>query len=211
MGFAKWYDNVILPRVISLGCGSQDVDELRRQVVPLARGAVFELGCGGGFNQQHYDAGAVTSFSGIDPNGSLLDAARGRARERGWDADIREGVGEAIPFGDGSFDTVVCTYTLCSVQDPEKVLAEMRRVLKPRGRLLFLEHGKAPDPGPARWQRRIEPVWKHLAGNCHLTRDIGGSIRKSGFEIEPIGQSYFDKAPRWAGWMEWGVARRAGP
>lgn len=169
------------------------------------------MGCGGGFNQQHYDAGAVTSFSGVDPNGSLLDAARERARERGWDADIREGVGEAIPFGDGSFDTVVCTYTLCSVQDPEKVLAEMRRVLKPRGRLLFLEHGKAPDPGPARWQRRIEPVWKHLAGNCHLTRDIGGSIRKSGFEIEPIGQSYFDKAPRWAGWMEWGVARRAGP
>lgn len=210
MGLAAWYDRVILPKVISLGCSSEDVDELRREVVPLAKGAVFELGCGGGFNQQHYNAEAVTSFSGIDPNSSLLESARERAREKGWEADIREGVGEAIPFGDGAFDTVVCTYTLCSVDDTDRVLSEMRRVLKPGGRLLFLEHGKAPDPGPAKWQRRIEPVWKHLAGNCHLTREVGVSIRKAGFEIEPIGQTYMDKAPRWAGWMEWGVARRAG-
>ena len=206
----KWYDETVLPKVVSLGCGSEDVDELRAEVVPLAKGAVFELGCGGGFNQRHYDAAAVTSFSGIDPNASLLEAARQRARDKGWEADIREGNGEDIPFHDGAFDTVVCTYTLCSVDDPARVLAEMRRVLKPGGRMLFLEHGKAPDPGPAKWQRRIEPVWKHLAGNCHLTREIGHSIRKAGFEIEPIGRRYFEKAPKWAGWMEWGVARRAG-
>lgn len=210
MSFGSWYDETILPKIVSLGCGSEDVDRLRKEVVPLARGAVFELGCGGGFNQQHYDPALVSSFAGIDPNGSLLDAARQRAQAKGWQADIREGRGEAIPFGDGAFDTVVCTYTLCSVDNPGQVLAEMRRVLKPGGRLLFLEHGKAPDAGTAKWQRRIEPVWKRLAGNCHLTREVGGSIRKSGFEIEPIGQTYFEKAPRWAGWMEWGVARRAG-
>ncbi len=210
MGFGKWYDETVLPKVISLGCSSEDMDELRRQVVPLAKGAVFELGCGGGFNQPHYNARAISSFCGIDPNANLLDAARRRAAQRGWSNDIRHGVGEDIPFGDGAFDTVVCTYTLCSVDDSQQVLSEMRRVLKPGGRLLFLEHGRSPDPGPAKWQKRIEPVWKHLAGNCHLTREIGGPIRKAGFEIDPIGQAYFEKAPKWAGWMEWGVARRAG-
>ncbi len=210
MGIGKWYDETVLPRVISLGCGSPEIAELRREVVPLAKGAVFELGCGGGFNQPHYDAQAVTSFSGIDPNVSLLNGARKRAAEKGWDASILAGEGEDIPFGDGAFDTVVCTYTLCSVSDPGRVLSEMRRILKPGGRLLFLEHGKAPDAGPARWQRRIEPVWRRLAGNCHLTREIGGSIRAAGFEIDPIGQAYFVKVPRWAGWMEWGIARRAG-
>ena len=210
MGFRNWYDETVVPRIVSLGCGSEDVAELRGAVVPLARGAVFELGCGGGFNQSLYDKSQVTSFAGIDPSARLLDDARERAAKKGWDADIREGRGEAIPFGDGAFDTVVCTYTLCSVDDPAQVLAEMRRVLKPGGRLLFLEHGRAPDPGPAKWQRRIEPVWKHIAGNCHLTREIGPAIRRAGFEVDPIGQRYFEKAPKWAGWMEWGVARRAG-
>ena len=209
MGLGEWYDAAVLPRVISLGCGSDDIGALRRQVVPLASGAVFELGCGGGFNQRYYDRGAVTSFSGIDPNARLLAQARARAEACGWPTDIREGKGEAIAFHDGAFDTVVCTYTLCSVEDSAQVLSEMRRVLKPGGRLLFLEHGRAPDAGPARWQRRIEPLWKHLAGNCHLTREVSPSIRRAGFEIDPIGQAYFDKAPRWAGWMEWGVARRA--
>lgn len=210
MGFANWYDETVLPKVVSLGCGTEEVSELRKQVVPLATGAVFEIGCGGGYNQALYDTDAVTSFAGIDPNASLLETARARAREKGWETDIREGKGEAIPFKDGAFDTIVCTYTMCSVDDQAKVLSEMRRVLKPGGRLLFLEHGSAPDPTPAKWQRRIEPVWKKLAGNCHLTRDISASVRSAGFEVEPIGQGYFEKAPKWAGWMEWGVGRRVG-
>ena len=210
MGVRSWYDAHVLPRVIAMGCGSDDVAQLRREVVPLARGAVFELGCGGGFNQQLYDPAQITSFAGIDPNATLLEAARARVQATGLPADIRSGAGENIPFADGTFDTVVCTYTLCSVGDQARVLAELRRVLKPSGRLLYLEHGRAPDAGVVRWQRRIEPVWKNLAGNCHLTREIGGAIRGAGFEVEPIGQEYFAKAPRWAGWMEWGAARRAG-
>ena len=210
MGFGAWYDTHVLPRIIATGCGNEDVARLRREVVPLACGAVFELGCGGGFNQQLYDPDNITSFAGIDPNASLLDAARSRAGASGLRADIRGGVGENIPFADGAFDTVVCTYTLCSVTDQARVLSELRRVLKPGGRLIYLEHGRAPDPDVARWQRRIEPVWKRLAGNCHLTREIGAALRAAGFEVEPIGQEYFAKAPRWAGWMEWGTARRAG-
>ncbi|WP_375245587.1 class I SAM-dependent methyltransferase, partial [Qipengyuania pacifica] len=110
---------------------------------------------------------------------------------------------------DGSFDTVVCTYTLCSVDDPTSVLSELRRILAQNGRLLFLEHGRAPDAVVARWQERIEPVWKPLAGGCHLTRPIGSALRAAGFAVEPLGQAYLNKAPKVMGWMEWGVARKA--
>lgn len=210
MGLARWYDERVLPRVISLACGMDRITALRRQVVPLARGSVLEIGCGGGLNLQFYQSGTVDAVSGIDPNCSLLEKARREARDKGWDADIREGAAEDIPFPDKAFDTVVCTYTLCSVNDPKQVLAEMRRVLKPGGMLLFLEHGRAPDARTAGWQRRIEPIWKRIAGNCHLTRDVSHSIRAAGFEIAPIGRGYLENVPRWAGWMEWGSARRTG-
>ena len=210
MGLRSWYDNTVLPKVVAAGCGTDDVAELRRHVVPQARGAVLELGCGGGYNQPLYDRTAITSFTGIDPNAALLEAARRSAAHRGYPVDLREGTAEDLPYHDGAFDTVVCTYTLCSVGDPARALAEVRRVLKPGGRMLYLEHGRAPDPAPAKWQRRIEPVWKHLAGNCHLTRDTGSMLRAAGFDVQPIGRGYFDKATKWAGWMEWGVAQRAG-
>ena len=210
MGFKHWYDETIVPKIVTMGCAQEEVTELRKQVVPLASGSVFEIGCGGGFNQPLYDREKVTAFAGIDPNGALLDGARARAKANGWDTEIKPGVGEDIPFPSGSFDTVVCTYTLCSVDDQAKVISELRRILKPGGRLLFLEHGKAPDPGPQKWQRRIEPLWKRMMGNCHLSREVGSALRGGGFEVEPIGQDYFPKMPRWAGWMEWGCARRVG-
>ena len=210
MGIRRFYDAHIMPRMITLACGQKSIEDRRQEVVPLAEGRVFELGCGGGLNLALYDLEKVTGFAGIDPHSKLLAEARERARARGWDHDIREGVGEDIPFPDSSFDTAVCTYTLCSVDDPVRVLSELRRILKPRGKLIFLEHGKAPDAGVSLWQERIEPVWKPLAGGCHLTRPIGASLRGAGFEVEPFGQAYLDKAPRFMGWMEWGVARRAG-
>ena len=210
MGIKRFYDAHVMPRVVTLACGQKGIEDRRREVVPLAEGQVFELGCGGGLNQPFYDKAKVTRFAGIDPHEKLLDGAREQARSNGWEHDIRQGVGEDIPFPDSSFDTAVCTYTLCSVGDPAKVLDELRRVLKPRGKLLFLEHGKAPDAGVARWQERIEPYWSPLAGGCHLTRPIGAALRGAGFEVAPLGQAYLDKAPRILGWMEWGVARRAG-
>lgn len=210
MGFRNWYEETIVSRIVSCGCGMEEIDELRKKVVPLASGKVFELGCGGGFNQQHYDNAKVTGFAGIDPNGALLEGARARAVEKGWEADIRAGYGEDIPFEDSSFDTVLCTFTLCSVDDEAKVLSEMRRILRPGGQLLFLEHGKAPDPGPQKWQRRIEPVWKRLMGNCHLTRPVIANVEGGGFAIEDSGKGYQEKGPKWVGWMEWGVARKAG-
>jgi len=210
MGFGRWYDQTIVPKIVRMGCGDERIAQLRAGVIPLASGKVFELGVGGGMNQPFYDPARVTGFAAVDPSPALLEDARKAAREKGWEADIREGKGEAIPFGDGSFDTVVCTYTLCSVGDQAQVLKEMRRILKPGGRLLFLEHGRAPDVGVVTWQRRIEPVWKRLAGNCHLTREVAGAVRDQGFTMEQMASKYMDKMPRWAGFMEWGVAVKAG-
>jgi len=211
MGIQQWYDARILPGVIKLACSQGQIMKQRSNIVPLASGAVFELGCGGGINQEMYDPSAITSYAGIDPHAGLLCDTREQAAARfGASVDIREGVGEDIPFAGSSFDTVVCTYTLCSVHDPDKVMSELRRVLKPSGRLLFLEHGRAPDASVSKWQERIEPAWKRLCGGCHLTRPIGSALRGAGFDVEPLGRGYIPRAPRFAGWTEWGIARKAG-
>ena len=206
MGLANWYDEHVVPRLIKCACSSPAIMQLREQVVPLACGAVFELGCGGGINQQFYDPARVTSYAGMDPSAKGLDYARAAAQQHGRTANIRQGVGEAIPFGEASFDCVVCTFTLCSVDDPVQVLCELRRVLKPGGRLLYAEHGRAPDAKVAKWQDRIEPVWQRLAGGCHLTRPVGPALAQGQFALTPLGASYAPKTPRWAGWMEWGAA-----
>jgi ubiquinone/menaquinone biosynthesis C-methylase UbiE len=210
MGIRGWYDATIMPRLITCACSQGQVMKRRAALVPLARGDVFELGCGGGINHAFYDAGAITSYAGIDPHEGLLEDARRAAREKGWVADLRAGRGEAIPFEDARFDCVVCTFTLCSVSDPAQVMREMRRILRPGGAVLFLEHGLAPDAGVRAWQERIEPLWKRLAGGCHLTRPVASALAKAGFAVEPLGKGYTPKAPRFAGWMEWGVARKAG-
>lgn len=210
MGFANWYDAHVVPRVIKCACSSPAIMKIREQVVPLASGKVFEIGCGGGINQQFYDPAKVTAFSGMDPSEKGLDYAHEAAAEKGWQADIRLGYGEAIPFEDESFDCVVCTYTLCSVDSQAQTVSELRRILKPGGRLLFAEHGSAPDADVRKWQGRIEPIWKRLAGGCHLTRPIGSVIAMGGFNLTPLGARYAPKTPRWAGWMEWGEAVKAG-
>lgn len=210
MGLARWWDRHGVPRVIKLACGAPAIMKLRSKVVPLARGEVFEIGCGGGINQPFYEAGQITRYAGIDPGKKLLEYARQEAVRNGWQADIREGVGEAIPFPDASFDSVVCTYTMCSVEDQAQVVREMRRILRPSGKLLFLEHGRAPDRRVAKWQDRIEPYWKPVAGGCHLTRPITAAVAGHGFEVEALGQRYAPGTPRPVGWMEWGVATKVG-
>lgn len=205
MGMAAWYEDKIVPHIIRCGCANAQIAALRAKIVPLAEGRVFEIGVGGGLNQPFYDQNRVTGFAGLDPSGKLLDFARRAAQARGWDGDIRQGVGEAIPFDGAQFDTVVCTFTMCSVQDQAQVLREMHRLLKPGGKLLFLEHGRAPDAGPAKWQRRIEPVWKALLGNCHLTREVAPAVARHGFAVAQVDHHYMPKTPRIAGFMEWGV------
>lgn len=196
-----------MPRMITFCCGQPAIASARSRIVPRAHGEVLELGCGGGINLDHYDRSRVTRLSGIDPSPQLLEGARAAARARGMEVDFRPGYAETLPFAAASFDTVLTTFTLCSVQDPDAVLAEMRRVLKPGGVILFLEHGAAPDSGPARWQQRIEPVWKKMAGGCHLTRPVAEAFRARGFALSECHARYMPKTPRFLGWIEMGEAR----
>lgn len=209
MGLANWYEEHVVPRLIKCACSSPAIMHLREKVVPLASGAVFEIGCGGGINQQLYDTSRITSYAGLDPSTKGLEFARAEAAKRGWQADMRQGFGEDIPFASDSFDTVVCTFTLCSVESQAQTLRELRRILKPGGRLLYAEHGRAPDQNVRKWQGRIEPVWKRMAGGCHLTRPVTSAIAEGGFDTHEAGERYAPKTPRWAGWMEWGEAIRA--
>ncbi len=203
-----FWDRHVLPRLIRIACSQGALMKRRLRVVPAARGRTLELGCGGGINLSLYDREAVTTLVGVDPHPELARAARGRARELDLPVRVHEGIAEELPFAGERFDTVVVTFTLCSVADPAAALAEARRVLRPGGRLLFLEHGLAPDPQVARTQARIEPLWKRIAGGCHLTRPVTPAIEAAGFRLLEGGKGYLERSPRFAGWTEWGVAAR---
>ncbi len=202
-----WWDRKIVPKLIGYCCAQPQIMKARSRIVPQASGDVLELGCGGGINMQFYDPACIASFSGLDPSPVLLDASRNAAQVRGMAADIRGGVGEAMPFADDSFDTVLVTFTLCSVESQQQVLAEMRRVLRPGGRVLFLEHGSAPDASVRTWQRRIEPLWKRIGGGCHLTRPVADAYSSAGFTLGEFERYYLPETPRPFGWIELGEAR----
>jgi ubiquinone/menaquinone biosynthesis C-methylase UbiE len=204
---ASWWERNIVPKLIGCACAQPQIMKARSRIVPQAEGDVLELGCGGGINMQFYDPARISNFAGLDPSPALLDASRAAAQAKGMTADIRAGIGEAMPFDDDSFDCILVTFTLCSVHDQAQVLSEMRRVLRPGGKALFLEHGSAPDESVRKWQRRIEPIWSRIGGNCHLTRAITGAYESAGFKISSGDKSYMPKTPRPFGWIEWGEAR----
>ena len=203
---ASFYDRFILPKLLTCACSSSPMMRQRAKIVPQASGRVLELGIGMGLNLSFYDPATVSAVVGVDPAAELRAAASAAPRDPRLAVTIEDGTAEALPFADASFDSVVCTFTLCSVHTPAAALAEARRVLKPSGRLLFCEHGLAPDAGVARWQRRIEPIWKRIAGGCHLTRPVAGAIAAAGFKLDRVESMYVPKTPRIAAWNEWGVA-----
>jgi ubiquinone/menaquinone biosynthesis C-methylase UbiE len=202
-----WWELKMVPRLIGCCCAQPQVMKARSLVVPQAQGDVLELGCGGGINLGFYDMNRVKSLTGLDPSPGLLDQTRDQIEATGRKIEIHAGIGEDMPFGDAQFDTILVTFTLCSVDNPAQVLSEMKRVLRPDGRILFLEHGAAPSPGVARWQRWIEPLWKRIGGNCHLTRPITGAYEAAGFKIIQSVKGYMPKTPKPFGWIEWGEAR----
>lgn len=204
---ASLYDRFILPKLLGCACSSPPMMKQRVKVVPKAEGRVLELGIGMGLNLRFYDPTKVNEVLGVDPSPELRAVAEAAQRNPALKVRVTNGTAEALPFDDKSFDTVVCTFTLCSVCTPAEALSEARRVLKPTGRFLFCEHGLAPDPGIAKWQRRIEPVWKHIAGGCRLTRPVTRAIEAAGFKVEHMDSMYVPRTPRVAGWNEWGVAR----
>jgi len=186
MGF---YQAHILPHLLHLAMRRQDFARYRERVLADAQGRVLEIGIGSGLNLPFY-AQRAQQVIGLDPSPRLLAMARGAGRQLEGAIELVEGSAEAVPLEDRSVDTVVTTWTLCSIPDPRRALAEMRRVLKPRGRLLFVEHGLAPDPKVRWWQDRLTPAWKRVGGGCHLNRAIAQLIEEAGFQFERLDSGY---------------------
>jgi ubiquinone/menaquinone biosynthesis C-methylase UbiE len=200
----NWYDRNVLPYLVNLACGGKPIRKQRLKVIPLASGRVLEVGIGTGLNMPHYDRARVTAIVGVDPGLRMQRLALERIRRSGIEVRLVGLSAEKLQADDASFDTVVSTYTLCSIVDPVAALREMRRVLVPGGRLLFSEHGKAPDAGVAKWQARLQPYWSKVAGGCMLDRDIPALLREAGFQPEV--QSRYLPGPRILSYHYWGVA-----
>lgn len=189
------YDRYVLPRLIDFACGMGEVMKSRSKIVPQAHGRVLEIGIGSGLNLGFYDPAQVRVIVGVDPSADMQALARERAANIAIPVEmIALELGE-IQAPDASFDSIVCTFTLCTIPDAVAALVEMRRVLKPGGRLLFCEHGLAPDASVVRWQHRLTPLWKPLAGGCHLNRDIPALIQAGGFTLGSVETGYL-KGPR---------------
>ncbi|KFJ90138.1 phospholipid methyltransferase [Pseudomonas sp. 1-7] len=200
------YDRHILPHLIDFACGMGAVMKARSQLVPQARGRVLEIGIGSGLNLSFYDPQRVEVVVGVDPSAAMQRLARERAARCQVPVEMIALELGQIQAEDASFDDIVCTFTLCTIPDALAALKEMRRVLKAGGRLLFCEHGLAPDLPVVRWQKRLTPLWKPLAGGCHLDRDIPALIGAGGFHIRELSTGYL-KGPRpmthvYRGWAD---------
>jgi len=203
----SFYEDHILPHVIGLACGAKPIRKQREKVVPFAEGRVLEIGMGAGPNLAFYDPAKVSHVFGLEPSLGMRRKAAKALAASPVEVELIDLPGEEIPLDANSVDTVVLTYTLCTIPGAVEALKGMRRVLKPGGKLLFCEHGAAPDEAVAKWQRRIEPIWKPIGGGCHLTRNIPDLIRQGGFEIEEMETGYIPSSPKWAGFNYWGSAK----
>lgn len=199
------YATHVLPRLINIACSGDDADRERRLVVPHATGRVLEVGMGPALNLPFYDRANVEFVWGLEPNDGMRTLAEPRIEASGLEVRWLDLPGEEIPLDDDSVDTVVLTFTLCTIVDAERALGQMRRVLRPDGRLLFVEHGEAPDETVRRWQRRIEPIWTRVAGGCHLTRRIPDLISGAGFSLLDLDASY-SPGPKVSGYHYRGTA-----
>ena len=203
----NWYDRHLLPYLIDMACGLPMVQKQRSQLVPKAQGRVLEVGMGTGRNLPFYDRSRITRLVGVDPALQMHRLAQKRSREAGIEVELMGLSAEQLPTANASFDTVVCTYTLCSIPDAVQALREMRRVLVPGGKLLFCEHGRAPDENVRRWQDRLQPLWGPLAGGCHLGRDIPALLDAAGFSATTA--SAYLPGPRPMTFHYWGEAQAA--
>ena len=202
----KFYDEKILPHLIDFACGMGQVMKTRAQIVPQASGRVLEIGIGTGLNLSFYDADKVSTIVGVDPAAQMQGMARQRAAAIDIPVEMIALELGQIQAADASFDSIVCTFTLCTIPDPLAALQEMRRVLKPGGQFLFGEHGRAPDLKVRVWQDRLTPLWRPLAGGCHLNRDIPALLKAGGFRLREVHSRYL-QGPRpltwvWHGWAD---------
>ena len=202
---SNFYDDHILPHAIDFICGLPSFERGRQKLMPEASGRVLEIGMGTGRNFPYYNPAKITCLCGVDPG--LHPKAEQRAKTAGIEVKLIPLSAERIPADDHSFDCVVSTFTLCTIPDAGMALQEVRRILVPGGRLLFLEHGAAPNQSVRRWQQRLAPAWKSIAGGCHLSREMPSLIEAAGFKINRLEQGY-QPGPRFLTYLSSGVASR---
>lgn len=202
----SFYEDRILPHIIDKACSMGQVMKLRSQVVPEARGTVLEVGMGSAINLDFYDPSIVERIYGLEPSAGMRRKAQANLQRSGIPVEWLDLPGEKIPLEDNSVDTVLLTFTLCTIPDWHAALHQMKRVLRPGGSLLFLEHGESPDEATRKWQHRITPGWRKLAGGCHLNRQIADLIKEAGFEIQTLENLYIPKSPKIAGYVYKGRA-----
>ena len=203
------YDKYILPYVLNCTCGQKPFIKQRQKLVPMAKGKVLEVGIGSGLNMPYFDTSKVISVVGIDPSVELIQLAEKRIDDSMPDVDFVISKAEEMQFNDNSFDTVLITYTMCTVDDVSASLMQIKRVLKSDGQLLFCEHGLAPDEKIVKWQNRINKFWPTISGGCNINKNIPHLIGEAGFTIPNMEQMYLPKTPKILGYNYWGTALKA--
>lgn len=203
------YGRYILPHVINCACGTRPIVRQRKKVAPLVEGVVLELGFGSGLNIPFLEASKIEKLYALEPEDGMRALSVKAAKTAPFPIEVRSEFAETLDLPDASIDTLFVTYVLCTIPDPASALRATRRLLKPGGRVVFCEHGLAPDADVQKTQRGVEPMWKRFAGGCHLTRDVAGMLVDGGYRIESSEAMYLPKTPRFAGYNVWGVARAA--
>ena len=202
----SFYNDRILPHLINLACSTKPTRKQREKIVHRAYGDVLEIGFGGGLNLCHYDGQNVRRVFGLEPSEGMRNSAARVIAESDIEVELIGLPGEEIPLDNNSVDSVLITYTLCTIPDAVTALQEMRRVLKSGGHLFFCEHGKAPDQDVQKWQRRLNPGWRRVSGGCNMDRDIPALLREGGFDIEDDNRMYVPGI-RALSYNYWGAAR----
>jgi SAM-dependent methyltransferase len=202
MGF---YDRHILPHVLNCACATKPIRKQREKIIPLAHGDVVEIGIGSGHNLPYYNQDKVTKLIGIDPDEYVWKKAAPNRAQFHKPLERLGLSGESIPLPDACADTVVVTYSLCTIPDPALALGEMKRLLKPGAKILFCEHGQAPDGNVHKWQTRIDPMWKRISGGCHSGRDIPSLLKSAGLKIDQLEEMYIP-GPKILSYNYWGQA-----
>ena len=203
----SFYEKYILPRFLNCACASEPITYQRKKVVPLAEGKILEVGIGSGLNLPFYDKSKIEEIWGIDPSEELNAMAKKVAIEECVNVNFITSSAEDIPFPSDYFDTVLITYTMCTIPSVLQANKEIRRVLKSSGKMIFCEHGISPDENIKKWQKRLNSIWGKIAGGCNINRNIPMLIKSSGFKIIEMDEMYLPKTPRIAGYNYWGYAK----